>query len=59
MRPLPVVVSECICDNQFGILIVLEIVYQLFNAIIAENYGEKGSQVLARILEKLSEREIR
>jgi 3-hydroxyisobutyrate dehydrogenase len=34
-------------------------VHQLFNAIIAENYGDKGSQVLARILEKLSQREIK
>ncbi len=35
------------------------IVYQLFNSVLAENYGEKGTQVLARILEKLSEREIK
>ncbi|MGI0078818.1 MAG: NAD(P)-dependent oxidoreductase [Nitrososphaerales archaeon] len=35
------------------------IVHQLFNAVLAENYGEKGTQVLARILEKLAKREIR
>ncbi len=34
-------------------------VHQLFNAVLAESYGEKGTQVLARVLEKLSEREIR
>jgi 3-hydroxyisobutyrate dehydrogenase-like beta-hydroxyacid dehydrogenase len=33
-------------------------VLQLFNAVMAEKYGEKGTQVLARILEKLAEREI-
>lgn len=33
-------------------------VYQLFNAIMAENNGEKGTQVLAKILEKLSQKEI-
>lgn len=35
------------------------IVNQLFNAVLADNYGEKGTQVLARVLEKLSEREIK
>src|SRR5487761_94328 len=35
------------------------VVYQLFNAVLADNYGEKGTQVLARILEKLAEREIK
>jgi len=34
------------------------IVLQLFNAVMAEKYGEKGTQVVARILEKLAEREI-
>jgi hypothetical protein len=31
----------------------------LFNAIMAEGYGDKGTQVVARVLEKLAEREIR
>ena len=35
------------------------VVQQLFNAVLAENYGEKGTQVLARVLEKLAEREIK
>src|SRR5713226_524004 len=34
------------------------IVLQLFNAVMAEKYGEKGTQVVARILEKLAKREI-
>jgi len=34
------------------------IVMQLFNAVMAEKYGEKGTQVIARILEKLADREI-
>jgi 3-hydroxyisobutyrate dehydrogenase len=34
------------------------IVCQLFNAVMAEGYGEKGTQVLARVLEKLATREI-
>lgn len=35
------------------------VVHQLFNAALADDYGEKGTQVLARVLEKLSEREIK
>lgn len=35
------------------------IVYQLYNAVLADEYGEKGTQVLARVLEKLADREIR
>ncbi len=34
-------------------------VYQLFNSIMAENEGEKGTQILAKVLEKLAGREIR
>lgn len=33
-------------------------VYQLFNSLLASNEGEKGTQVLARVLEKLASREI-
>ena len=35
------------------------IVYQLFNSIMAENEGEKGTQILAKVLEKLAAREIK
>jgi len=35
------------------------IVYQLFNAIMAENEGERGTQILAKVLEKLANREIK
>jgi 3-hydroxyisobutyrate dehydrogenase len=34
-------------------------VYQLFNSIMAENEGERGTQILAKVLEKLAGREIR
>jgi 3-hydroxyisobutyrate dehydrogenase len=34
------------------------IVAQLFNAVVAKKYGEKGTQVLARVLEELAQREI-
>ena len=34
------------------------IVYQLLNSIMAEDEGEKGTQVLAKVLEKLASREI-
>jgi 3-hydroxyisobutyrate dehydrogenase len=34
------------------------IVYQLYNSVVAENKGEKGTQVLARVLEKLASRKI-
>jgi 3-hydroxyisobutyrate dehydrogenase len=34
-------------------------VYQLFNSIMAENEGEEGTQILAKVLEKLAGREIR
>lgn len=34
------------------------IVSQLFNAVVAKEYGEKGTQVLARVLEELAHREI-
>jgi len=34
-------------------------VYQLFNSIMAENEGERGTQILAKVLEKLAAREIR
>ncbi|HKW04551.1 MAG TPA: NAD(P)-dependent oxidoreductase [Nitrososphaerales archaeon] len=34
------------------------IVSQLFNAVVAKEYGEKGTQVLARVLEELAQREI-
>jgi 3-hydroxyisobutyrate dehydrogenase len=34
-------------------------VYQLFNAIMAENDGERGTQILAKVLEKLANREIK
>ncbi len=34
-------------------------VYQLFNSIMAENDGERGTQILAKILEKLASREIK
>jgi 3-hydroxyisobutyrate dehydrogenase len=33
--------------------------YELFNAVLASKEGEKGTQVVAKILEKLAEREIR
>ncbi len=33
-------------------------VMQLFNAVMAEKYGEKGTQVIARVLERLADREI-
>jgi len=35
------------------------IVYQLFNSIMADGQGEKGTQILARVLEKLASREIK
>ena len=35
------------------------LVYQLFNSILAENKGGKGTQVLATVLENLSSREIK
>jgi 3-hydroxyisobutyrate dehydrogenase len=35
------------------------IVYQLFNSIMANGEGEKGTQILARVLEKLASREIK
>jgi 3-hydroxyisobutyrate dehydrogenase len=35
------------------------IVYQLFNSIMAENEGERGTQILAKVLEKLAGREIK
>jgi 3-hydroxyisobutyrate dehydrogenase len=34
-------------------------VYQLFNSIMAEGQGEKGTQILAKVLEKLAAREIK
>jgi 3-hydroxyisobutyrate dehydrogenase len=34
------------------------LVYQLYNSVLAENKGEKGTQVLARVLEKLASRKI-
>lgn len=34
------------------------IVYQLFNSVLAEKSGEKGTQILAKALEKLASREI-
>lgn len=34
------------------------VVYELFNSVLAEGNGEKGTQVLARVLEKLASREI-
>ena len=34
-------------------------VYQLFNSVMAGNEGEKGTQILARVLEKLASREIK
>ena len=34
-------------------------VYQLFNSIMAEDEGEKGTQNLAKVLEKLAAREIK
>ncbi len=33
------------------------VVYQLFNSVLAENDGEKGTQVLAEVLEKLAAHE--
>jgi 3-hydroxyisobutyrate dehydrogenase len=33
--------------------------YQLYNAVLAMKNGEKGTQVIAKVLEKLAEREIR
>ena len=33
-------------------------VMQLFNAVMAEKYGEKGTQVVAKVLERLADREI-
>ena len=33
------------------------IVYQLFNAVMAEDQGERGTQILAMVLEKLANRE--
>jgi 3-hydroxyisobutyrate dehydrogenase len=33
-------------------------VMQLFNAVMAEKYGEKGTQVIAKVLERLANREI-
>ncbi|MHB2035836.1 MAG: NAD(P)-dependent oxidoreductase [Nitrososphaerales archaeon] len=33
-------------------------VYQLYNSILAENKGEKGTQILAQVLEKLASRQI-
>ena len=35
------------------------VVYQLLNAVLAESDGEKGTQVLAKVLERLADREIR
>jgi 3-hydroxyisobutyrate dehydrogenase len=35
------------------------VVYQLFNSIMAEDEGEKGTQILAKVLEKLANREIK
>jgi 3-hydroxyisobutyrate dehydrogenase len=35
------------------------LVYQLFNSILAEEDGEKGTQVLAKVLENLASREIK
>ena len=34
------------------------IVYQLYNSVLADNKGEKGTQVLAQVLEKLASRKI-
>jgi 3-hydroxyisobutyrate dehydrogenase len=34
-------------------------VYQLFNSIMADDQGEKGTQILAKVLEKLASREIK
>ena len=34
------------------------VVYELFNSVLADGNGEKGTQVLARVLEKLASREI-
>ncbi|MCL5068640.1 MAG: NAD(P)-dependent oxidoreductase [Thaumarchaeota archaeon] len=34
------------------------LVYQLFNSVMAANEGEKGTQILARAIEKLASREI-
>ena len=34
------------------------IVYQLYNSVLAENNGEKGTQILAQVLEKLASRKI-
>lgn len=35
------------------------IVYELFNSVLAEGNGAKGTQVLAKVLEKLASREIK
>jgi 3-hydroxyisobutyrate dehydrogenase len=35
------------------------VVYELFNSVMADGNGEKGTQVLARVLEKLASREIK
>jgi 3-hydroxyisobutyrate dehydrogenase len=35
------------------------IVYQLFNSVMAEDEGERGTQILAKVLEKLAGREIK
>ncbi|MDA4130817.1 MAG: NAD(P)-dependent oxidoreductase, partial [Thaumarchaeota archaeon] len=35
------------------------IVYQLYNSIMAEGDGERGTQILVRVLEKLASREVR
>lgn len=35
------------------------VVYQLFNSVMAGNEGEKGTQILAKALEKLASREIK
>ena len=35
------------------------LVYQLFNSVLAGNEGEKGTQILAKVLEKLALREIK
>ena len=35
------------------------VVYQLLNAVVADNNGERGTHVLAKVLEKLSQTEIR
>ena len=44
---------------EFVTVVVFPVVTStLFNAVMAEKYGEKGTQVVARILERLAEREI-